>query len=160
MTTQSAFTPEEWRLLHKTLHEPGVAVIVAAPGGVLREIWAVIGGLLDASDEFAGSELVLALLDSMGTQDGAIPASEAEVPDSWKPAGEGFMDGMIQNLRQAARAVQTKATPQEFEDYKRLVLWMAERVAAADKERGSDQPITPDEQRVLDEIKAALNRKV
>ena len=66
MTTRSDFTPEEWDILHKTIHEPGVAVMVASPGGVLREVIAVIGGMLEAEDEFAGSELVQSLLQSRG----------------------------------------------------------------------------------------------
>ena len=99
------------------------------------------------------------MLQNAGTHDGPAPKSDSDAQAAWKPSEQRFMDNMINHVRQAAGIVRAKATPQELEDFKRMVLWMAERVASADKERGSDTAITSDEQRVLDEIKAALNRK-
>src|SRR5574341_280980 len=159
MTTKSDFTREEWDVLQKTLHEPGVAVMLASPGGVLREVWAVLGGLMDAADDFAESELVQQLLQSAGTKESAMPQSDKDLQESWKMPEQRFMDEMIRNLRQATKIVQAKAAAQEFEAYKQLVISMAERVAKADRERGSDTAVTADEQRVLDEIKLVLNRK-
>lgn len=154
MTTQDAFTADEWEVLKRTLHEPAVAVMLAARGGMLQEFVAVAKAIFEAEEKFAKSELVQALLHGLG---GKGPAT---VPN----AQGDFMDGMIANLRQATRLVQTKATPQEVDDYQALILFLAEMVAKAAKEGGlfggNVEAVTEDEQRVLAEIKLALRRKV
>jgi hypothetical protein len=152
MTTKDAFTPEEWAVLKRTLHEPAVAVMLAARGGMIQELMAVLKAISDAEEKFADSELIQALLHGWESKAAAEPTS-----------GD-FMDGMIANLRQASKLVQAKATAQEVHDYQDFILFMTEKVAKAAKEGSlfgaGGQEVTEDEQRVLDEIKLALKRKV
>jgi hypothetical protein len=57
-------------------------------------------------------------------------------------------------LRDAVALLERKATPEEVEDYKRFVVTLAERVAAAHKEGG--EPVSQAERAAIDEIAAAL----
>jgi len=154
MTTKDAFTPEEWDTLKKTLHEPAVAVMLAARGGMIQEFMAVAKAIFEAEEKFSGSELIHALLTGSTGKAPTVPTTASGI----------FMDDMIANLRQAAHAVRAKATPQEVEDYQEFIMFMTEKVAKAAKEGGfmgmGGQEVTEDEQRVLDEIKLALWRKV
>lgn len=146
MTKQTDFTQDEWAIIQKTLHEPGAAVMLAAPGGQLTEFFAIARAMTEAPAIFKNSELVQSLLAGMGQ--GIEPA---------KVEAGSFMDQMIRHVRQAVKAIEAKATPEETESYRQLVTYIAEKIANAAKE--GDKPVTDDEQRVLDEIRIALHRK-
>ncbi|MBM4422843.1 MAG: hypothetical protein FJ030_05555 [Chloroflexi bacterium] len=162
MTTKDDFTPEEWELIRKTLHEPGAAVMIAAPGGMIREVLAVAKGMSESAEMFAGSELIQSILRDTGSgEKRPAESSEASEAEHKPPRGE-FIDVVIANLRRAVMIVAAKATAQELEDYKKFVLFLAEKVAKASSEGGflgGGEPVTQAEQRVLDEIKLALRRK-
>jgi len=163
MTTQAAFTPEEWDLLQQTLYEPGLAIMIAAPGGMIQESFAIIQGMLEADDLFPNSELVHALLSSQASTPGAKPEDTYAPSTSAQGLLDEFLNTMIAHLRQAVKIVTTKATPSELEDYQRLVLFLAEKVANAASEGGllglGGERVTEAERRVLDEMKLALRRK-
>jgi hypothetical protein len=57
-------------------------------------------------------------------------------------------------LREAVGVLESKATPQEVDDYRGFVLALVERVAAAHKEGG--EPVSDAERAAIDEIAAAL----
>ena len=157
MTTRTDFTPEEWSLIKKTLHQPGAAVMLAAPGGGLREMLALAQGVIEALEKFQHSELIKTLLKETEIRDTETKhAQTAQSPKS-------FMDEMTANLQKAVKAVRAKATAQEVEDYQALVLFLAEKIASASAEGGfmgmGEKRITADEQRVLDEIRLELHRK-
>jgi hypothetical protein len=147
MTKQTDFTDDEWAIIQKTLHEPGAAIMLAAPGGQLTEFFAIARAMMDAPEMFKQSELVQSLLAGMGQ--GIEPA---------KVESGSFMDQMIHHLRQAVKIIESKATPEETESYRQLVTYIADKIASAAKE--GDKRVTDDEQRVLDEIRIALHRKV
>jgi hypothetical protein len=165
MTTRAAFTQDEWELLSKTLHEPSVAVMIASPGGGLWEIFAMIQGALEAAEKFPESELVQSLLNEM-----AASRRESRPPlrRNGRTAGGAVfdlvMDETIAHLRQAVKIVAAKATPQEVDEYRALIMFLAEKTANAASEGGfwkrGDERVSEDERRVLDEIKLALHRKV
>jgi hypothetical protein len=146
MTKQTDFTEDEWAIIQKTLHEPGAAIMLAAPGGQLTEFFAIARAMIDAPAMFKDSELVHSLLAGMGQ---GIEPSKVETGT--------FMDQMIHHLRQAVKSIEAKATPEETESYRQLVTYIAEKIANAAKE--GDKPVTDEEQRVLDEIRIALHRK-
>ena len=58
-------------------------------------------------------------------------------------------------LREAVVLLEDKATPEEVDDYRRFVLAVAQKVAAAHRENGVD--VSPAEQAAIDEISAALD---
>ena len=57
-------------------------------------------------------------------------------------------------LREAVQLLEGKATPGELDDYRRFVLGLAERVAAAHREHGQD--VSERERAAIGEIEAAL----
>src|SRR4051794_21658186 len=57
-------------------------------------------------------------------------------------------------LRQAVQLLESKATPEELDDYRRFVLGLAERVAAAHREGGQD--VSERERAAIGEIEATL----
>jgi hypothetical protein len=59
-------------------------------------------------------------------------------------------------LRDAVGLLEEKATPEEVDDYRRFVLGLAERVAAAHRE--GDEPVSDAERAAIDEIAGALGR--
>jgi len=71
---------------------------------------------------------------------------------------------MIAHLRRAVKIVAAKATAQEVDEYRQLVMFLAEKTANAASEGSflgmGGERVTEDERRVLDEIKLALHRKV
>jgi len=50
--------------------------------------------------------------------------------------------------------VESKGTPEEVDEYKRFVVTLAQKVAAAHREHGAD--VSPAEQAAIDEISATL----
>lgn len=156
MTTQADFTPEEWEMLKKTLHEPGAAVMLAAPGGMLRELLAIAKGLAEAAEAFADSEFVQSLLRDSGT---THPKTSGQAAPEREKVRDEYMNVVIHNLRQAVKIAQTQASAKELEDYRRLVLFLAEKIAGAAREGSASESVTEAEKRVLDEIKLALYRR-
>ncbi|HKZ68488.1 MAG TPA: hypothetical protein VI547_16435 [Anaerolineales bacterium] len=165
MTTRAAFTQDEWEVLSKTLHEPSVVVMIASPGGGLWEIFAMIQGALEAAEKFSESELAQSLLNEMA------PSRQEPRPrlkQTGRAPGDAVfdlvMDEMIAHLRRAVKIVAAKATAQEVDEYRQLVMFLAEKTANAASEGSflgmGGERVTEDERRVLDEIKLALHRKV
>ena len=66
------------------------------------------------------------------------------------------MDSGLQHLRDAVQVLERKATPEELEDYRRFVLTLADKVAAAHREEGGDN-ISPAERAAIEEIAATLS---
>ena len=60
----------------------------------------------------------------------------------------------LQHLRDAVALLETKATPDEVGDYRRFILTLADKVAAAHREHG--QSVSDAEQQAITEIAAAL----
>ena len=61
---------------------------------------------------------------------------------------------MLQHIREAVATLETKATADEVEDYRRFVLSLAERVAHAHREDGAE--VSAPEQTAIDNIKSSL----
>jgi hypothetical protein len=62
----------------------------------------------------------------------------------------------LQLIRDAVALVSAKATPAELGDYRLFVVSLAKRVAAAKKEKGSTDGVSPAEAAAITEIEAAL----
>jgi hypothetical protein len=60
----------------------------------------------------------------------------------------------LKHLRDAVALLESKATTRELDDYRRFVLALASKVAAAHKEEG--QSVSPAEAEAVQEITAAL----
>jgi hypothetical protein len=61
----------------------------------------------------------------------------------------------IQHLRDSVALLEGKATPAEVDEYRRFIVTLAQKVAAAHREHGQD--VSDAEQAAISEIETALN---
>jgi hypothetical protein len=143
MTTKAAFSPEEWKVVLEGPPTAGMIVITAARGGMFRETVAMSKAYAEARAEHGDSEL----LDE-------IVAAKPHMDHTRYHSAEELRDNGLRHLRDAAALVDSKATTQERDDYRRFTLTLANKVAAAHKEGG--QSVSPAEAEAIQQITAAL----
>lgn len=143
MTTKAAFSPEEWKVVLEGPPTAGMIVITAARGGMFRETIAMSKAYTEARAEHGESEL----LDE-------IEAAKPKVDHTRYHSAEELRDNGLKHLSDAVALVDSKATTQERDDYRRFVLTLANKVAAAHKEGG--QSVSPAEAEAIQQITAAL----
>jgi hypothetical protein len=144
MTTKAAFTPEEWTVVLEGPPTAGMIVITAAHGGMVRETIAMSKAFAEARAQHGESEL----LDE-------IVAAKPHVDHTRYHSAEELKEHGLGHLRDADAVLGSKATPEERDDYRRFVLALAGRVAAAHNEHGQD--VSPAEAAAIQEITAALS---
>jgi hypothetical protein len=143
MTTQSAFTEEEWRTVVEGPPSAGLIVVTAESGGSFKETWAISKAYVEAREQHGASELLDALV-----------SSKPKLDHEHAHSREELLQMNLQNIRDAVALLSAKATPQEVDDYRRFVLTLSQKVAAAHREHGVD--VTPAEQAAINEIAEAL----
>lgn len=143
MTTKAAFSPEEWKTVLEGPPTAGMIVITAARGGMLRESIAMSKAYAEARGQHGESEL----LDE-------IVAAKPELDHTRYHSAEELRDNGLGHLRDAVALVGAKATPGELDGYRRFVLALASKVAAAHREEG--QSVSPAEAQAIQQLTAAL----
>ena len=143
MTTKAAFSPEEWKVVLEGPPAAGMIVITAARGGMFRETVAMSKAYAEAHAQHGGSEL----LDE-------IVAAKPEMDHTRYHSAEELRDSGLGHLRDAVALLESKATAEERDDYRRFVLTLADKVAAAHREHG--QSVSPAEAEAIEQITAAL----
>jgi len=143
MTTKAAFSPEEWKVVLEGPPTAGMIVITAARGGMFRETIAMSKAYAEARAEHGDSELLDEIVTARPQMDHTRYRSAEELRD----------DG-LRHLRDAVALVDSKAASQERDDYRRFVLTLANKVAAAHREGG--QSVSPAEAEAIQQITAAL----
>jgi hypothetical protein len=143
MTTKSAFSPEEWKLVREGPPTAGMIVITAARGGMFRETIAMSKAYAQARAEHGDSEL----LDE-------IVAAKPEIDRTRYHSPEELKDHGLAQLRDAVTLVETRATAQELEDYRRFVITLAGQVAAAHREHG--EQVSPAEAEAIEQVTSAV----
>ena len=143
MTTKAAFSPEEWKVVLEGPPAAGMIVITAARGGMFRETVAMSKAYAEARAEHGDSEL----LDE-------IVAARPQTDHTRYHSAEELRDNGLRHLRDAIALVDSKAATQERDDYRRFVLTLANKVAAAHREGG--QSVSPAEAEAIQQITAAL----
>jgi hypothetical protein len=146
MTTKSAFSPEEWTSLLEGPPSAGMIVVVASRGGTFRETFAMSKAYLEARKLHGESEL----LDE-------IVAAKPKADHTRYHSPEEMRDHGLQHLRDAVTLLEGKATAEEVDAYRRFVLALANKVAAAHREHG--ESVSPAEAAAIDQIAAALGNK-
>jgi hypothetical protein len=146
MTTQAAFTEEEWKLILEGPAGAGFTVIMAQRGGTIRETISMAKAYVEAQKQHGGSELI-----------DEIVAEKPKVDREHSHSYEERRDHTIKQLRDAVALLNTKATPEEVADYKKFVVAVATRAAQAHEEKGNDDPISDAEQAALTAISDALS---
>ena len=146
MTTKAAFSPEEWTSVLEGPPSAGMIVATAASGGMFRETVAMSKAYVDARAMHGQSEL----LDE-------IAAAKPKMDHTRYHSVEELKDTGLQHLRTAVALLESKATPEEVDEYRGFVLTLANKVAAAHREEG--QEVSPAEATAIDQITAALGTK-
>ena len=140
MTTKADFSPEEWKVVLEGPPTAGMIVVTAARGGTFRETIAMAKAYTEARGE---SEL----LDE-------IVATKPEVDHTRYHSAEVLRENGLGHLRDAVAVLKSKATTEELDDYRRFVLSLAGKVAAAHREHG--QAVSPAEAEVIQQLTEAL----
>ncbi len=143
MTTKAAFSAEEWDVVLEGPPTAGMIVVTAARGGTFRETIAMAKAYAEARGEHGESEL----LDE-------IVATKPTVDHSRYHSPEELRENGLEHLRGAVAVLGSKATAGELDDYRRFVLSLAGKVAAAHREHGQD--VSPAEAEAIEQITAAL----
>jgi hypothetical protein len=144
VTTRAAFSPSEW---HQVLEGPpaaGLLVITASHGGTLRETIAMSKAYTEARAEHGDSEL----LDEIVAEKPRIErGGSVHNP-------EELRDQALACLADATALLQDKATVEERDEYRRFVLTVASKVAAAHRESGKQ--VSAPEAQAIQDIRTAL----
>jgi hypothetical protein len=143
MTTKAAFSPDEWQLVLEGPPAAGLLVITASHGGTFRETFAMSKAYVEARAQHGESEL----LDEIVAQKPRMERGNVHNP-------EELRDEQLDCLRDATTLVEDKATVEERDDYRRFVLTVANKVAAAHREGGKQ--VSPEEQQAIQDITTAL----
>ena len=143
MTTKAAFSPEEWKVVLEGPPAAGLIVITASHGGMFRETVAMSKAYAEARGEHGESEL----LDEIVSAKPKMDHTRYHSPEELRDSGLG-------QLRDAMALLESKATAEECDDYRRFVLTLADKVAAAHREHG--QSVSPAEAAAIEQITEAL----
>lgn len=143
MTTKADFTAEEWKVVLEGPTSAGLIVMMAQSGGTFRETWAMSKAYVEARQLHGESELLDEIVAAKPEMEHPHYQSQAELEQA-----------NLQHLRDAVELLQGKATPEELFDYRKFVLTLSEKVAAAHREAG--QETSPAEQQALDKIAETL----
>jgi len=145
MTTKTEFNADEWERVARAPALAGVMVALADRGGTFRESLA-LGKAYTAARQDGGSELLEQLVASPPSLDPKSAGQPAQIPEQ---------------IREAVRIVDEKATPEEAEEYRQFVLRLADVVAHAHKEGGvlgiGGKEVSPEEQAALDRLSSTLS---
>jgi len=143
MTNKTAFTPDEWLSVIEGPTSAGLVVVTASHGGTFRETFAMSKAYVEARSAHGTSELLDELVDQKPKMEHAHAHS-----------AEQLKTDALQRVRAAVAVLETKATPEEVEDYRQFVLTLAQKVAAAHRENGQD--VSPAEAAAIEEIRSSL----
>ena len=148
MTGKAEFTEEEWRQVLEAPPSAGMIVITAESGGSIRESFSMAKAYTEARQHHGESEL----LDE-------VVSTKPEVDRTRAGSREELKEHNLQNLRDAVAVLETKAGPEEVEEYKRFIVGLAERVAEAHREGFlglSGERVSDAERAAVEEIASTL----
>jgi hypothetical protein len=143
MTSKSDFTPEEWQLILEAPPSAGLIVVTAQRGGSFRETVAMAKAYVEARQQHGKSEL----LDD-------IVAAKPERDHTHYHSAEELKQHGLQHLRDSVALLEKKATPEEVEEYRRFIVTLSQKVAAAHREHGKD--VSESEQAAINDVTEAL----
>jgi len=143
MTGKSDFTDEEWDTVRKGPPAAGLIVASAAKGGTFKESYAIAKSYAEARQQHGASELL-----------DAIVSAKPEVEHHLYHSFDELKNAGLGEIRDAVRVLESKATPDEVNDFRRFVLTLSEHVANAHREDG--MAVSGGEQAAIADITAAL----
>lgn len=143
MTSKADFTTDEWKLILEAPPTAGLIVVSAQRGGSFRETLAMAKAYAEARQEHGKSQLLDEIVAAKPERDHTHFHSYAEL----KQQG-------LQHLRDSVALLQTKAAPEEVDEYRRFIVTLCHKVAAAHREHG--QVVSESEQKAIQDITDAL----
>jgi hypothetical protein len=143
MTSKSDFTAEEWQVILEAPPSAGMIVVTAQRGGSFRETIAMAKAYVEARQQHGNSEL----LDD-------IVAAKPEHDHTHYHSPEELKQHGLQHLRDSIGVLGSKATPEEVDEYRRFIVTLSHKVAAAHREHGVE--VSEAEQAAIDDITEAL----
>jgi hypothetical protein len=143
MTGKSDFTEQEWDTVRKGPPAAGLIVASAAKGGTFKESFAIAKSYGEARQQHGASELL-----------DAIVSAKPEVEHHFYHSYDELKNAGLNELRDAVGVLQSKATPDGVNDYRRFVLTLSDHVANAHREHGT--AVSDTEQAAIADITAAL----
>ncbi len=144
MTSKTDFTPEEWQLILEAPPSAGMIVVTAQHGGSFRETIAMAKAYVEARQQHGNSELLDDIVAAKPERDHTHYHSLADLKQSG-----------LEHLRESVLLLEGKATPGEVDEYRRFIVTLSQRVAAAHREHGHD--VSEAEQAAINDIAEALN---
>jgi hypothetical protein len=158
MTDRSTFTTEEWETLYLTpLHVAGTVAVAGASGftGTAKEAYAIVTVPAEAAHTYPNNTLLAALTNrdnSPAIQDLETEERPHNVTDMKLRAFDG--------IQKSLAILNTKATPEEVQQYRRWLYAVAEGIAKAAKEGSllgfGGERISAEEQEILDAFQQEL----
>jgi hypothetical protein len=138
MAKQDSFTTDEWNLLRLAPALVTGGMSAADPSGIfssIKEAAAGASGVGEAINAHGGLELFASL-----AADRSIPG----MPDPKSLLGEGsrelqmenFKNAVLQRVKSAVELIASKATPDEAQAYRNMLVGVAQKAAEASKEGG------------------------
>src|SRR5215472_8225666 len=107
MTSKTAFSPEEWKVVLEGPPTAGMIVITAGHGGMFRETFAMTRAYTEARAQHGDSEL----LDEIVAAKPHVDRSRYHSFDELKEHGLG-------HIRDAVALLKSKATAEERDEYR------------------------------------------
>ena len=144
MTTKAAFSADQWQAVLEGPPSAGMIVATAARGGMIRESIALSNAYVEARAQHGKSELL----------DEIVAAKPVIDHTKFHSAGE-LRDNGLEHIRAAVTLLDSKATAEETDGYRRFVLELANKVAAAHREEG--RGVSPGEAEAIEQIATALS---
>lgn len=160
MSLKDSFTPDEWYQVMTAPGRVGAAVVAASPSGVTGLV-AEAQAIGAAIRESVSAQNRTPLLEAMAADLMGTPPTPQEVPAQDRPRTlEEARARSLEEVRRAAWLVGAKAGPEDLAAFRRLLLSVAERTAAAAKEGGflgfGGEQINDRERQVLEELRGVL----
>jgi hypothetical protein len=125
MTGKSDFTEQEWDTVLKGPPAAGTIVATAAKGGTWKESLAIAKSYGEARKQHGASELL-----------DAIVSAKPEIEHHLYHSYDELKNAGLEHVRDAVQVLESKATPEEVNDYRRFVLTLSDHVANAHREAG------------------------
>ncbi len=158
MSAKDNFTPDEWRALVRAPMMVSYGVAGAAPSGGfghVQEMKAVADAIVDASEQASDGSLVRAVVDEIRAN-----ATDATVGEKETVSVTEIRGKALEACRMVASILESKASGEQGDNYKRWLLEVGQKVAQAAKEGGflafGGVRVSDSEAETLREIAAAL----
>jgi hypothetical protein len=148
MTGKADFTEDEWKLVLEGPPSAGLIVIASDRGGSIRESFSMAKAYTEARKQHGESQL----LDEIVTAKPEMDHTRYHSPEELKQAS-------LKHITDAVALLESKASSEELDEYKKFILGLAQRVAEARKEGFmglSGDRVSDDETTAIGEITAAL----